>query len=463
MATSMWLLFVVLNGFCNAMLQAHTEDITQVTIGTSGEVVDGGKQSLIRQHGNPELSEITASQQQHGVMHEDDLNAKVLAGTAPAGTDSNYDAPHWEPHADMPTMPGCVMDVHPDMGLSDYGRLDHSCTACQDTCTESSGQQPTRMSWLIEPALEDCNAFDVKFYTNWSNVDKLACKDCAGKGIRHKLEFDISSNAGDSVVTGTSGHVQPLSFSGWMGPEIMGGPLAPRSAFAGKHVVEIADTLEPSHDQDCNHANLPGRMYAIPGHVKHGESFQCERICKGASCDSNTCKRHTHVRCEATMAMNSKQVFAYRVRQSNTTAMGTLDAHLYPGTEWEISAQDLQDSTLPPMTIGRVMLAGLGGEHGIKSLGQTHQHIGCVPCDLFYESTIVTGPFINIPHASHAVRSADGSPPDLTADSCELFRISALGGFAVRFETGPGLWPAYNVNDTLFSCNHKPVNGCASR
>jgi len=79
---------------------------------------------------------------------------------------------------------------------------------------------------------------------------------------------------------------------------------------------------------------------------------------------------------------------------------------------------------------------------------------------MFYESTIVTGPFINDPPGAHVIRSADGTPPDLTEQSCELFRISAVGGYAVKFESGPGLWPAYEVNDTIFTCTHKAEKAC---
>lgn len=315
-------------------------------------------------------------------------------------------------------------------------------------------QGHTNISWLFEPALDTCNAFDVKLYANWSDIDQLGCSECEGKGLRHKFEFDFATNAGQGL-TGYEDKV--LAFEGWMGPEVQGGPRGSGSDFQGLHVFEVADTEEPSHSSNCDAANPPGRWLAIPGELRAGETFKCERVCK--SSHACNCGRHTHMRCTAGIAMSSNQLFAYRIRSIAESATGTLDGNSYVGTEWEVTAEDLSQAS-PVMTVGRVILAGNSAVYGIKAMRQSHQHIGCVPCDLFYESTIISGPFINDPVGVHVIRSADGTPPPLTSESCELFRMSAIGGFAIKFETGPGLWPPFEVNDTIFTCSHSSTNTC---
>jgi len=310
------------------------------------------------------------------------------------------------------------------------------------------------MTWLFEPALSSCNAFDVKLYANWSDIEQLGCSNCAEKGLRHSFEMEFATNAGEGL---TGYEERSLSFSAWMGPEVKGGPRGSGSDFQGLHVFEVEDTEEPSRSDNCDATNPPGRWLAIPGELRAGETFHCERICK----DSHPCKcgRNTGMRCTAGIAMSSAQLFSYRIRSIAESATGTLDGNSYVGTEWEVTAEDLTQ-TSPVMTVGRVILAGNSAVYGIKEMRQSHQHLGCVPCDLFYESTIVSGPFINDPVGVHVVRSADGEPPLLTSESCELFRISSMGGLAVKFETGPGLWPPFEVNDTIFTCSHSSTNTC---
>jgi hypothetical protein len=312
------------------------------------------------------------------------------------------------------------------------------------------------MSWLFEPALSTCNAFDVSLYANWSDIDQIGCSDCDGKGLRHRFEFTFATNAGEGEVGYAD---KELGFNAWMGPEVQGGPRASGSDFQGFHVFEIEDTEEPSHSSNCDAANPTGRWLAIPGELRAGETFHCERFCK--SSHPCNCERNTGMRCTAGIAMSSSQLFSYRIRSVAESATGTLDGNSYVGTEWEVTAKDLtQDSVV--MTVGRVILAGNSATYGIKDLRQSHEHMGCVPCDLFYESTVVTGPFIEDPVGVHVIRSADGQPPQLTSESCELFRVSSLGGFSVRFESGPGLWPPFEVNDTIFTCSHSGTNTCPS-
>merc|ERR1719162_2130726 len=140
-----------------------------------------------------------------------------------------------------------------------------------------------------------------------------------------------------------------------MGPEVVGGPRGAGSDFQGLHVFEVEDTEPPTHSENCNAHNPPGRWLAIPGELRAGETFQCERVCKGKHpCN---CGRNTHMRCTAGIAMGPTQLFEYRLRSIATSATGTLDGNSYIGTEWEVTATDLSQSS-PVMIVGRVVLAG---------------------------------------------------------------------------------------------------------
>jgi hypothetical protein len=501
MAVHAWQLFLVLEGLGISALDhsqavAKDQHIEALQLSPSGKVMRAEKRnherSVMRREDSTEadLDEVALTEMQqrfYGVIGVD-RDDKIVKGTAfdhkrgdpwaiTSGTNAesygstvggvggsgrgvplksaNYnDAPAWATHASIPSMPECTQDVTLEMGLSDYGSVSHSCSACQLNCTEENKQQAANVSFLFEPPLSTCNAFDVKAYANWSDINQLGCSDCEGKGLRHMFQFAFATNAGEGV---TGYEDKELGFEGWMGPEVIGGPRGSGSDFMGRHVFEVADTEEPSHSDNCDAVNPPGRWLAIPGEIRAGETFTCKRICK----ESHPCKcgRNTHMRCSAGIAMASSQIFSYRLRSIAESATGSLGGNSYVGTEWEVTAEDLTQ-TSPVMVVGRVILAGNAAIYGIKSLRQSHQHLGCVPCDLFYESTITAGPFIMDPVGVHALRSADGIPPALTSESCELFRISAIGGYTVKFETGPGLWPPFQVNDTIFTCSHSGENTC---
>jgi hypothetical protein len=408
-----------------------------------------------------------------GMMRRDveETDSLAQAGDEPSKTAAAhyYVAPHWAPHAEMHTLPtGCTSNVDMDQGISDYGRLSHSCTACANTCTEGNKQRHNNVTMLIEPSLDTCNAFNLTYYINWTNVDGLACSSCGEKGIRHAFEMSIATNAGDSACTGTSCPV--YTFEAWMGPEIMGKDQADNSDFNGKHVFEIEDTVHPSSSTNCNAVNPEGRWIAMEGAHKDGDNFNCQRVCRQYNSLGELnchCDRTTHLRCEADMAMGSGQVMRYEIRRTHTNQTVSYNNATRTGVEWEVLAKDIKNN-IPEVTVGRVVLEGEGSEYGIKGLKQSHQHMGCTPCDLFYESATVTGPFITEPAGVHAVRSADTEPPVITSTSCELFRTSSYNepgttnsyGTTLHFETGPGLWPSSQTATTLFTCTSASSNTC---
>lgn len=388
---------------------------------------------------------------------------------------SVYVAPHWKKDASMPTMPTCTQDVDDNTGVSDYGRLKHACTECAKGCTETNKQQPINATWLFEPKLEDCNAHDLTMFVNWSNVENLHCDGCNTIGIAHKIQASIASNAGDSVPAPTPAEKPVLAFEAWFGPEITGhtGPKGEHVGFPGKHVFEVYDTVLPSKSEDCGAVLPEGRWVAMDADAIGGESFTCTRIdTKPGTTDAYPCGRTRGLRCQADMAMESGQLFKYRMYRETADGASTTTNFADPvgsaetarsGIEWVVAVEDITPGTPSPglMVVGRIILEGLTTSYGIKHMKQSHSHIGCFECDKLYASAIVTGPFIAKPVGTHAIRSADGVPPSSTTNQCGLWRMTAMGeGPTLMFETGPGLWPTESMGQTLFSCSSSAGATC---
>ena len=96
-----------------------------------------------------------------------------------------------------------------------------------------------------------------------------------------------------------------------------------------------------------------------------------------------------------------------------------------------------------PTTPGRPVVVGRqfweGTFTGITSIGTFHEHIGCIPCDAFYESEIRRGPWIHAPVS----REANVSYVNHTGPYCKLHSVEVIQrpdgtGEAAQIRTGPG-------------------------
>merc|ERR1712232_927332 len=125
--------------------------------------------------------------------------------------------------------------------------------------------------------------------------------------------------------------------------------------------------------------------------------------------------------------------FSYRLRMSKEQATTSFANKDYKGTEWEVSVIDLNDPTAGPQVIGRVLLEDDAGSQGIASFKNFHEHIACTPCDAYYESTTITGPFVLEPPGV-MVKTATVEPPEefkrgtTTPYTCRKFRTTHEGG-----------------------------------
>jgi hypothetical protein len=77
---------------------------------------------------------------------------------------------------------------------------------------------------------------------------------------------------------------------------------------------------------------------------------------------------------------------------------------------------------------------------GITRFGAFHEHIGCTPCDAFYESEVRRGPWVAAPIA-RAVRSISFARPNCTCQEFDVSTLEVDGMAAAQFRTGPGTRP----------------------
>jgi hypothetical protein len=312
-----------------------------------------------------------------------------------------------------------------------------------------------KSTWNIEPSLKDEPAKAVHFYAKMENVDGLGCTNCLDWkdtdaeeiGISHNYEIEFSATKETKDVP---------DFKSLLGSYVATGS---GTNFDGKLFFLVRDTAPPKNINNCE-TNPPGRRYALQGATRYGELSYCQRFCTipehegGCPCgfmDAIGCAVHVHVA--------TGMLIKFSVREVAEDAMAPMldeDGNPKPlsGQQWEAVAtfgHDDSDYKIDAV-IGRVILTGNGEDEGIVDLKQNLHHKGCQPCDMFYSSIVSVGPFITSPSSVHWVRSADVVPPELTAESCELFRVTAKRGHVILFESGPGIWPVTQAESTLFTC-----------
>ncbi len=107
----------------------------------------------------------------------------------------------------------------------------------------------------------------------------------------------------------------------------------------------------------------------------------------------------------------------------------------YTGSIWQLDAVrfDPSGAEVKTYTVGKVFLEETHG--GIVRFSAFHEHIGCTPCDAFFESEVRRGPWINAP-SKRTVTSVGFSAPDA---ECRLFNVSLLPDkISAQISTGPG-------------------------
>jgi hypothetical protein len=156
-------------------------------------------------------------------------------------------------------------------------------------------------------------------------------------------------------------------------------------------------------------------------------SANCHRHCQDCGLHpgwTNT----TGTQCGAPMDIAEGDGFVLRI--TRTAAVTTFEypkGHFLNGSAWIVTAQRIRRHGIPVTPPGPVMVVGRqfweGTFSGISRIGSFHEHIGCIPCEAFYESTIRRGPWIHAPVSREAnVSYSDSKHPYCKLHSVEVMR-----------------------------------------
>lgn len=331
----------------------------------------------------------------------------------------------------LPKQPKCSVLMDVNGGNSDHGSGFHECAACEEGCTNANRQAPIHSEWTFLPSLITEAAYDVAMMIEYPSVHQLA--PFSANGVFYRMKFEIGRPSGNGYV-------------GCMGPQVRGG-VTLGDALNGRHHFEVRDTQMPSPDGVL----VRGRWLALPGRRRPGDIGLCKRACLG-------CDQYPHLLssglasgtvCGVDVGVMNSQAFVYRFFQSVPEAEVEFDGAIYRGTEWEVNVRDT--STGAFYTLGRVVLEGHSKNIGMVGFAASHEHLGCAPCDAYYQAARVTGPFILVPQGVHRISRCD---VDIKATpECGLSRVVGLGGLSLLYESGPGVWPASTNHSTVFKCN----------
>lgn len=314
------------------------------------------------------------------------------------------------------------------VGTSDDGAGDHDCQKCNVPCIQLNKQKTVELTWSFNPELVEENAFDVETRIEWTNIIKLAAYK--KKGLHHAIKFGMASNPDKTGY-----------FRGKMGPEISALD-DDEEPLRGRHLISFEDTAVA----DSGGEGPDGRRLVIPAHDAGSCVREISQPENASAADS------TGTTCNVGYsALQGGEAFVYRLRMTKGAAEAKYAGMWYFGSEWEVSVKDLTNQQ--QSVLGKVLLEGDTKDQGIETISHEHEHLGCTPCDAFYEKTSIHGPFVLQPAGKHNITAGKS---DLTeeAGTCNLHREVSLGGYGIQIETGPGVTPAPETDSstTLFTC-----------
>ena len=233
---------------------------------------------------------------------------------------------------------------------------------------------------------------------------------------------------------------QPIGIAG--GPGGYFGSQSDGDPNSGGLLFSIWDSVRPHPkgvQQHCSDpAKAPNETWCVRQHAFPLVS-SCHRNC-------NDCGLHpgwhntTGTQCSVHMELSEGDHIIFRLWQSspNSTLQNPLGMGLnYHGAEWTLTATNKSNPT-QIWTVGKMLLEDSYG--GLTRFSAFHEHIGCTPCNEFYESEIRVGPY-KIQPGNRAVKSIGFTRKNV---SCELYEVSNAvvdGHPAAQISTGPGTGP----------------------
>lgn len=138
----------------------------------------------------------------------------------------------------------------------------------------------------------------------------------------------------------------------------------------------------------------------------------------------------TGTQCSIKLPITTGDSFRFRLHRAEVNVTYPFDGHMYKGDVYALEVT--RGPSIQTFNVGRIFFEdGDGG--GVTRLGAFHEHIGCTPCNAFFESEERTGPWF--PDSNKRDVSINFTRP--TAE-CRLFNVIIKDGPSAIFRTGPG-------------------------
>ena len=296
--------------------------------------------------------------------------------------------------------------------------------AARPNCTAATKQKALYLQYGFSPTLTESPATDLSVQVEWNSTSDMRRWGRNGIFAAHPI--------------GTSDGV-----GGYFGSQADGNPSQGGLIFS---VWDKLDEQMPERNVSACQAHGLNKTWCSSLHA-FALSPGCRRHCLDCGLHPGW-KNTTGVQCSVPMRLNESDALRFRLHR--TAAVATFSEPSqglglsYQGSEWSLEASRVgADGAVEgsPVIVGRMFWQGTFG--GIDRLGAFHEHIGCTPCEAFYESELRTGPWIEAPQR-RTVRRIGFAPPHVA--SCRLFDVeittSAQGTPCAQFRTGPGAVPA---------------------
>ena len=302
-------------------------------------------------------------------------------------------------------------------------------------CTQQNKQKALYLQYDFEPSLKQSPATDIRVEHQWNSTGDL--KRYGKKGVYAAQPIGTGDGVGGyfgSQVHGLPGQTPNLLFSIW---DALEKPLP-----------------SPRNITDCLHRGGPNVTWC-----EHKHSFALSSNCYRHCLDCGLHKgwhNTTGVQCHVQMPnLKDGDVLRFRLRRVENNA--TFDdptqglGLTYKGSVWELTARQItvgveeeeERSAAPSFVVGRMFWERTYS--GITRFGAFHEHIGCCPCEAFYESEVRTGPWVTSP-MPRPVKSIGFTRKQVQCQRYEV-AISPADPKAGRpypsaqFRTGPGTGP----------------------
>jgi hypothetical protein len=307
--------------------------------------------------------------------------------------------------------PVCTIRLGDQAGSSDKGLPNSRCLACSQSCTAAKKQKAIYIPVDFSPSLTSFNAFSVQKNIFYRNVTRLALWG------RNAI-YDAA----------------PIGFSGTR----LGGYFGAVMKAVGGRKLELKLIFSI---WDKNVKSVPA-----------SQPFGCRRNCN--DCGGISAGRTTGTQCSVSLgsAASVGENVTLRLYKRTAAATATWNNKSYPGSEWEIAY--LRGGQTSWTVFGRMLLESTTG--GINRLNNFHEHVGCTPCDAFYENTVISIPEVLAPQNKHVLKGVYSKAP--AQASCKLYRTVAIPNPSgpvplISIETGPGVTRSTDQQyASLFTC-----------